>query len=292
MNAQSCNKPQTATAQQRSNGSCKLLLAPQFPASFAKAQNSPTSPEQDAICYCSLLFPCVLLTAAIAARSAPRVSFPAHLRPSFLSYSVHLLASSLPLSLVLTHSSLSSSLPLSSSLQPSLFLCLVSPPPTRKSQTQASSPLSLLRTPFLTVNAFTVHTPLIHCNLRLVRYFDRDQLEELHQSSPNQASSFPPHFHLFLHLISPADTDPPSHHAVTLNFANKLLVKVSEAMPRVKQETGSGSRPNIGRSMATPESILDAHSETPSEHVQRRRLIRSAARKSCACSPKQRAKNG
>ena len=129
LNAQSCNKPQTATAQQRSNGSCKLLLAPQFPASFAKAQNSPTSPEQDAICYCSLLFPCVLLTAAIAARSAPRVSFPAHLRPSFLSYSVHLLASSLPLSLVLTHSSLSSSLPLSSSLQPSLFLCLVSPPP-------------------------------------------------------------------------------------------------------------------------------------------------------------------
>ena len=111
LNAQSCNKPQTATAQQRSNRNCKLLLAPQFPASLAKAQNSPTSPEQDAICYCGLLFPSLLLTAAIAARSALRVSFPAHRRPSFLSCCEHLLAPSLPLSLVLTLSSLSSSLP-------------------------------------------------------------------------------------------------------------------------------------------------------------------------------------
>ncbi|KAK4156572.1 P-loop containing nucleoside triphosphate hydrolase protein [Chaetomidium leptoderma] len=48
-------------------------------------------------------------------------------------------------------------------------------------------------------------------------------------------------------------------------------------MTRVKQEPGS-ARPNVGsRLMATPDSIADAQSETPSEQVQRRRHIRSAA---------------
>jgi hypothetical protein len=51
----------------------------------------------------------------------------------------------------------------------------------------------------------------------------------------------------------------------------------------VKQEPGSSSGPNgagRSRSMRTPESVIDAQSETLSERVQRQRRIRSAARKS------------
>ncbi|KAK4238126.1 P-loop containing nucleoside triphosphate hydrolase protein [Achaetomium macrosporum] len=49
-------------------------------------------------------------------------------------------------------------------------------------------------------------------------------------------------------------------------------------MPRIKQEPGAGSRRHgQGRSMATPDSVADAHSEAPSEQVQKLRHVRSAA---------------